>query len=148
MLFSSPEIVSTSTVSGCQPFCPIPNFVCQGRHIKNSSATRFNADHQIISRPVLEQPNLYARKIITHFNHLFVPRKGEGKPLNFPFCFVNPNLNSMSVFGFKVVEDFGIETYTCTGVLLPHIRVHLKAESAFSNMYVISSVAFSLPGHR
>ena len=103
VLFSSPEIVSTSTVSGCQPFCPIPNFVCQGRHIKNSSATRFNADHQIISRPVLEQPNLYARKIITHFNHLFVPRKGEGKPLNFPFCFVNPNLNSMSVFGFKVV---------------------------------------------
>jgi len=30
-----------------------------------------------VPRPVLEQPNLYARKIITHFNHLFVPRKGE-----------------------------------------------------------------------
>ena len=33
----------------------------------------------ISPRPVLEQPNLYARKIITHFNHLFVPRKGEGE---------------------------------------------------------------------
>jgi len=32
-----------------------------------------------VPRPVLEQPNLYARKIITHFNHLFVPRKGEAE---------------------------------------------------------------------
>ena len=71
--------VSTSTASGCQLFCPIQSFVCQGRPINNSSAARLLTD-QIISRPVLEQPNLYARKIITHFNHLFVPRKGEGKP--------------------------------------------------------------------
>ena len=32
-----------------------------------------------VPRPVLEDPNHYARKIITHFNHLFVPRKGEGE---------------------------------------------------------------------
>ena len=31
-----------------------------------------------VPRPVLEDPNHYAKKIITHFNHLFVPRKGEG----------------------------------------------------------------------
>ena len=31
-----------------------------------------------VPKPVLEDPNHYARKIITHFNHLFVPRKGEG----------------------------------------------------------------------
>jgi len=30
-----------------------------------------------VPKPVLEDPNHYARKIITHFNHLFVPRKGE-----------------------------------------------------------------------
>ena len=35
-----------------------------------------------VPRPVLEDPNHYARKIITHFNHLFVPRKGEGENLN------------------------------------------------------------------
>ena len=30
-------------------------------------------------RPVLEDPNFYAQKIITHLNHLFIPRKGEGR---------------------------------------------------------------------
>ena len=34
-----------------------------------------------VPKPVIEEPNHYARKIITHFNHLFVPRKGEGKNL-------------------------------------------------------------------
>ncbi|CAG2067207.1 unnamed protein product, partial [Timema podura] len=28
--------------------------------------------------PVCEDPNLYARKMISHFHNLFVPRKGEG----------------------------------------------------------------------
>ena len=32
-----------------------------------------------VPKPVIEEPNHYARKIITHFNHLFVPRKGEGE---------------------------------------------------------------------
>jgi len=32
-----------------------------------------------VPKPVLEDPNHYARKIITHFNHLFVPRKGEAQ---------------------------------------------------------------------
>ena len=32
-----------------------------------------------VPKPVIEEPNYYARKIITHFNHLFVPRKGEGE---------------------------------------------------------------------
>lgn len=32
-----------------------------------------------VPKPVCEDPNLYARKIIGHFHNLFVPRKGEGK---------------------------------------------------------------------
>lgn len=32
-----------------------------------------------VPRPVCDDPNLYARKIISHFHNLFVPRKGEGK---------------------------------------------------------------------
>lgn len=31
-----------------------------------------------VPRPVCEDPNLYARKMICHFHNLFVPRKGEG----------------------------------------------------------------------
>ncbi|XP_046680687.1 ral GTPase-activating protein subunit beta isoform X3 [Homalodisca vitripennis] len=30
-----------------------------------------------VPRPVCEDPNLYARKMISHFHNLFVPRKGE-----------------------------------------------------------------------
>lgn len=33
-----------------------------------------------VPRPICEDPNLYARKIINHFHKLFVPRQGEGKP--------------------------------------------------------------------
>jgi len=32
-----------------------------------------------VPRPICEDPNLYARKMICHFHNLFVPRKGEGK---------------------------------------------------------------------
>jgi hypothetical protein len=32
-----------------------------------------------VPRPVCEDPNLYARKMICHFHNLFIPRKGEGK---------------------------------------------------------------------
>ena len=32
-----------------------------------------------VPAPVLEEPNRYARKMIGHLYHLFVPRKGEGK---------------------------------------------------------------------
>ncbi|XP_071439557.1 ral GTPase-activating protein subunit beta isoform X3 [Hetaerina americana] len=31
-----------------------------------------------VPKPVCEDPNLYARKMINHFHNLFVPRKGEG----------------------------------------------------------------------
>lgn len=31
-----------------------------------------------VPKPVCEDPNLYARKMITHFHNLFIPRKGEG----------------------------------------------------------------------
>lgn len=32
-----------------------------------------------VPRPIVEDPNFYARKIISHFHNLFVPRKGEGE---------------------------------------------------------------------
>lgn len=35
-----------------------------------------------VPRPIIDDPNFYARKIISHFHNLFVPRKGEGKILN------------------------------------------------------------------
>lgn len=31
-----------------------------------------------VPRPIIDDPNFYARKIISHFHNLFVPRKGEG----------------------------------------------------------------------
>ncbi|GFG30495.1 hypothetical protein Cfor_08118 [Coptotermes formosanus] len=31
-----------------------------------------------VPKPVCEDPNLYARKMICHFHNLFIPRKGEG----------------------------------------------------------------------
>lgn len=35
-----------------------------------------------VPRPICEDPNLYARKVINHFHKLFVPRQGEGEPIN------------------------------------------------------------------
>lgn len=32
-----------------------------------------------VPRPICEDPNVFARKIIMHFHNLFVPRHGEGK---------------------------------------------------------------------
>ena len=32
-----------------------------------------------VPKPICDDPNVYARKIISHFHYLFVPRKGEGK---------------------------------------------------------------------
>lgn len=32
-----------------------------------------------VPRPIIEDSNFYARKIISHFHNLFVPRRGEGK---------------------------------------------------------------------
>lgn len=32
-----------------------------------------------VPRPIVEDANLYARKIINHFHNLFVPRPGEGR---------------------------------------------------------------------
>ncbi|XP_031623332.1 ral GTPase-activating protein subunit beta isoform X8 [Contarinia nasturtii] len=34
-----------------------------------------------VPKPICEDPNLYARKIINHFHKLFVPRQGEGADL-------------------------------------------------------------------
>lgn len=33
-----------------------------------------------VPKPICEDPNMYARKIINHFHKLFVPHQDEGKP--------------------------------------------------------------------
>jgi len=32
-----------------------------------------------VPKPIIERPNFFARKMINHLYHLFIPRKGEGK---------------------------------------------------------------------
>ena len=49
------------------------SFFTTSRKLVNCSQTMFS-----YPRPVQEDPNFYAQKIITHLNHLFIPRKGEG----------------------------------------------------------------------
>lgn len=39
----------------------------------------YSAPKISVPRPIVEDPNFYARKIISHFHNLFVPRKGEGE---------------------------------------------------------------------
>lgn len=34
-----------------------------------------------VPKPILDDPNLYCQKIISHFYYLFIPRKGEGMKL-------------------------------------------------------------------
>lgn len=34
-----------------------------------------------VPKPICDDANIYARKIINHFHNLFVPRAGEGKTL-------------------------------------------------------------------
>lgn len=48
-----------------------------------------------VPRPVCEDPNLYARKIISHFHNLFVPRKNEGK-----LCLIYAAKNFFFLNGF------------------------------------------------
>lgn len=33
-----------------------------------------------VPKPICDDANIYARKIINHFHNLFVPRPGEGEP--------------------------------------------------------------------
>lgn len=35
-----------------------------------------------VPQPILDDPNIYCRKIIGHLHFLFIPRKGEGKFFN------------------------------------------------------------------
>lgn len=38
----------------------------------------YSAPKICVPRPIVDDPNFYARRIISHFHNLFVPRKGEG----------------------------------------------------------------------
>ncbi len=40
-----------------------------------------------VPKPIIEEPNRYARKMIAHLYHLFVPRKGEGTQTNTERCY-------------------------------------------------------------
>lgn len=43
-----------------------------------------------VPKPICEDPNTYARKIISHFHNLFVPRSGEGinRAIFITFCII------------------------------------------------------------
>lgn len=50
-----------------------------------------------VPKPILEDPNVYTRKIISHLHNLFVPRQGEGnfrqiQKLLAPMHFIYPNI--------------------------------------------------------
>lgn len=47
-----------------------------------------------VPKPICDDANIYARKIINHFHNLFVPRPGEGKP--------NQNIES------RFLRNFGV----------------------------------------
>lgn len=39
-----------------------------------------------VPQPIVDDANVYGRKIINHFHNLFVPRVGEGKPAQCLHC--------------------------------------------------------------
>lgn len=43
-----------------------------------------------VPKPICEDPNTYARKIISHFHNLFVPRSGEGNRHYYDVVSVSP----------------------------------------------------------
>lgn len=45
-----------------------------------------------VPKPIIEDPNVYARKIINHFHNLFVPRSGEGR-FNIIYTFYKLHIN-------------------------------------------------------
>lgn len=62
-----------------------------------------------VPRPVCEDPNLYARKMICHFHNLFVPRKGEGK-LHSRLMFCNIFIGSFA----QIQGCYTALIHTCT----------------------------------
>lgn len=56
-----------------------------------------------VPRPIVDDPNFYARKIISHFHNLFVPRKGEGKS-QFYFLYINTIISSLIIFMFSFLQ--------------------------------------------
>ncbi|XP_049763292.1 ral GTPase-activating protein subunit beta isoform X1 [Schistocerca cancellata] len=56
-----------------------------------------------VPKPVCEDPNLYARKMITHFHNLFIPRKGEVWP--FPYLDISADtINRQAVLCHRVLR--------------------------------------------
>lgn len=51
-----------------------------------------------VPKPILDDPNVYTRKIISHLHNLFVPRQGEGNFL--PNCLCN--MHSLTICTFLV----------------------------------------------
>lgn len=60
----------------------------------------YNVPRISVPKPICEDPNLYARKIIMHFHNLFVPRHGEGKQNGMQCSFVHSFVFILFIFSF------------------------------------------------
>ncbi|XP_014486488.1 PREDICTED: ral GTPase-activating protein subunit beta isoform X3 [Dinoponera quadriceps] len=56
----------------------------------------YSAPKVSVPGPIIDDPNFYARKIISHFHNLFVPRKGEG----------TDTINRQAVLCHRVLRTF------------------------------------------
>lgn len=61
-----------------------------------------------VPKPVLEDSNLYARRIINHLHNLFAPRQGESECIFFKCFFLSTNQNyelPFKSYHFYIIED-------------------------------------------
>lgn len=85
-----------------------------------------------VPKPICEDPNLYARKIISHLHNLFVPRHGEGELYNntfsIHFCFFSSSSQiHMNVCSVSQ-NTMNINTHT-------HSHIHTHNTMHYANVY-------------
>lgn len=57
-----------------------------------------------VPQPILDDPNIYSRKIISHLHYLFIPRKGEGTYLLSSIYYVFFYIGMLSTFFIRDLE--------------------------------------------
>lgn len=83
--------------------------------------------------PVRDEPNLYGRKIISHFYNLFVPRKGEGKKKMTIFP-VNNFKSSLIVYICFTIAFSAPDTINKQAVLCHRVLRTIQNVSQVSNV--------------
>lgn len=80
-----------------------------------------------VPKPICEDPNLYARKMIGHLHNLFVPRHGEGEQHNGLTAQCFPTKQKMNVC-FRFTKKHS-NTYT-----------HTRNNTQFANVYIYFNI--------